>query len=121
MNFESVETLVSGRCPGVKYQIRRVTFRRRMELVGEIRKLAERLEFLAAGKDLKDQIDAALVAGEVDEAYLRWGLASIEGLEVDGKAASTEILLADGPEELVQEIVAAIKSRLSLSEEERKN
>ena len=43
MNFESVETLVSGRCPGVKYQIRRVTFRRRMELVGEIRKLAERL------------------------------------------------------------------------------
>ena len=53
--------------------------------------------------------------------YLRWALVGVDGLEIDGEAATAEQLLDRGPEELAREIVVAIKEECGLSEAERKN
>jgi hypothetical protein len=45
---------------------------------------------------------------------------AVEGLTVNGTAASPE-LLAEGPEEVFREALAAVRKELGLSEEERKN
>jgi hypothetical protein len=49
------------------------------------------------------------------------GLAEVSGLEVDGQQPTPETLAAAGPEDLCQEIVAAIKAECGLTEVERKN
>jgi hypothetical protein len=52
---------------------------------------------------------------------VEWGLAELEGLSIDGQAATVELLIDKGPEELVDEIVSALQAEIGLSEEERKN
>jgi hypothetical protein len=53
--------------------------------------------------------------------YLQWGLVKIDGLVIDGEAASTAQLLEKGPEDLAREVVGAIKEQCGLTEAERKN
>jgi hypothetical protein len=80
------------------------------------------LEFLRAGPQGTDEeAQAALLAGEIDREYLRWGLAAIEGLEIDGRAATPEDLIEKGPERLLAEALAAVRHEAGLDEEERKN
>lgn len=107
--------------PGVCFTIVRMSFGRRVELVRQIRELAGKVEFLEAGKDAGEKIEAALLASEIDRLYLLWGLVKIEGLELDGQAATPETLVRAGPECLCREILAAVKGELGLSEDERKN
>ena len=52
--------------------------------------------------------------------YLSWGLVSVEGLKIDGEAATVAHLIEKGPEELTREIVSTIKGQCGLSEAERK-
>ena len=40
---------------------------------------AARLEFLEAGTDVREKLEAAVVAAEIDRAYLEWGLAGSRG------------------------------------------
>ncbi len=77
-------------------------------------------DFLRAG-DASDQIEAALSELLVHKLYVEWGLAEIQGLKIDGKVADTVMLIERGPEELIQEIVTAIKAECGLTEDERKN
>ncbi len=77
-------------------------------------------EFLRAG-DPADQLEAGLADLLVRRLYLEWGLAGIEGLHIDGEAATPETLIAAGPESLSEEIASSIQAELSLSDEERKN
>lgn len=121
MRYESQLTLESTTRPGVRLTIRRMSFERRLELARSIRDLANRVDYLAAGCDSREKMTAAVLAREVDGIYLRWGLAGIEGLEVDGSPASPEIMLRDGPEDLVNEALCAIRAQCGLTEEERKN
>ena len=53
--------------------------------------------------------------------YLRWGLREISGLLIDGEAATHELLLDRGPEDLVREILTSIRSECGLNPEESKN
>src|SRR5687767_1281573 len=101
MQYASVKEIESRGFPGVRLRIRRMSFERRSELAQEIREIASRVEFLSAGTDPKEQMSAALLAREVDQTYLRWGLAGIDGLELDGVPATPETLVRDGPEALV--------------------
>ena len=57
----------------------------------------------------------------MDEVYLRWGLLRLEGLAIDGQAASIDELLERGPEELCREIVDRIKLECGLTDDEAKN
>jgi hypothetical protein len=121
MTYQSTVTLESRACAGVRFTVARMSLGRRIELTKRIRELAQRSEFLAAGDELREKAEAAVLDGEVERLYLDWGLVGIEGLEIDGEPATKESLAGAGPEELSREIVAAIRAECGLTEEERKN
>jgi len=73
------------------------------------------------GEALGERAEAALLGREADRVYLEWGLVNVEGLEIDGEAATLEGLIASGPEPLCDEILRAIQAECGLSAEERKN
>ena len=110
---------------GVRYEIVRVSFGRRIELARRIREIGRKMEYLEAGATLengaRDTLEATVLAAEIDRAYLEWGLAAIEGLEIDGMPATPETLVDRGPVELAMEILARIKSECGMTEDELKN
>jgi len=119
--YESVITVESKAVPGVRFAIHRISFGRRMELSRRVRELSRKAEFLEAGTEMHEKIEASILAQEIDAMYLHWGLLSIEGLFIDGEPATAVRLLEKGPEELTREVVSAIKEQCGLSESERKN
>lgn len=121
MNYHSVVSIDSKTTPGARFAIQRVSFGRRMELSRRVREISRKAEFLDAGSELHEKIEANILAQEIDAMYLQWGLVKIDGLNIDGEPATTEQLLEKGPEDLAREIVAAIKEQCGLSEAERKN
>lgn len=123
MRYESTVEVASEKIPGVKFVVERMSFGRRLELIRELKGWLGRLEFVSAGAagGPEQQAEAALLAGEIDRIYVRWGLRQVTGMEIDGDEVTPESLIAKGPEELVQEIVRAIRREAGLSEAERKN
>ena len=121
VSYESETTLEAKSVPGVRYTIRRISFALRCDLARRVRELSGRAEFFAAGDSVKERIEASLLANEIDQLYLRWGLAGLSGLTIDGEEATVETLIAKGPEDLALEIAAAVKRQIGLTEEERKN
>jgi hypothetical protein len=121
MEYQSTTTIQSERYPGVSFRLFRMSIGRRMELTKRIRELAGRTEYLAAGTDAREKIEANLLAAEIEKTYLNWGLQSIAGLSIDGEPATPESLAAAGPEDLCAEAIAAIKRECGLTEQERKN
>lgn len=121
MEYASSVRHESKTMPGVTFTIARMSFGRRIELTKRIRDLARRIEFLEAGDDFREKIEASVLEREVERIYLEWGLKEINGLVIDGREAGPRELIEDGPEELCQEIVSTIKAECGLSEEERKN
>ena len=84
--------------------------------------MAKKLAFHSAAKEgERDEAEAALLAAEIDREYLRWGLARVDGLEIDGEAATPASLREAGPETLVREALRAVRREAGLSEDERKN
>jgi hypothetical protein len=106
---------------GVRYEIVRVSFGRRIELARRIREIGRKMEYLEAGTDARETLEATVLSAEIDRAYLEWGLVSVEGLEIDGAAATPETLVEQGPVELAMEILGRIKSECGMTEDERKN
>jgi hypothetical protein len=121
MNYESVVEIASTLQPGVKYDIAKISFGRRLELIRQLRELAPKIEFLTAAGEERDDIDAALLTADIDRLYLRWGLIAIRGLLIDSEPATPQTLAEIGPEDLFQEALASIKAACHLSEAERKN
>ena len=121
MHYESSVAIASTAQPGVVYQVARMSFGRRLELVRRIRDLAPKIEFLEASGNERDEVDARLLSADVDRLYLLWGLRGVTGLEIDGQAATPELLLDAGPEVLYREALEAVKETCCLSEAERKN
>ena len=121
VHYDSVKTVESKAAPGVRFAIQRVSFGRRMDLSRRVRELSRRAEFLRAGSELDEKIEANILALEIDAMYLEWGLVRIEGLTIDGEAATGTQLLERGPEELAREVVASIQEECGLTEAERKN
>ena len=87
MNYESVSVVESRLATGVSYTVSRMSFGRRTELMRRIRELAGRMEFLEAGQEPGDKMDAALLQSEVNRLYVAWGLRAVAGLQVDGLEA----------------------------------
>jgi hypothetical protein len=119
-SYASVLWFESEAVQGVRYGIRRVSLCQRIELAKKARELSIRHEFLKAG-DASDQLEASLADLLVRKLYIEWGLAEVTGLRVDSEPATVEVLIEKGPEALTDEIIAAIRGQLGLSEEERKN
>ncbi len=106
---------------GVRFEIVRVSFGRRIELARRIREIGRKMEYLEAGANDRETLEATVLAAEIDRAYLEWGLVAVEGLEIDGAAATPGTLVDLGPVELAMEILGRIKSECGMSEDERKN
>jgi hypothetical protein len=104
---------------GVTFVVDRMSFGRRLELMKAVREVSAKFEFHAAARD-EDKMKVGLLAAEVDRIYVRWGLREIEGILIDGEAATPQTLSALGPEELFLEALAAVKSVCGLSDTEKK-
>ena len=65
MNYESLSVVESRVAAGVSYTVARMSFGRRTELMRRIRDLAGRMEFLEAGQEPGEKMDAALLQAEI--------------------------------------------------------
>jgi len=108
-------------CAGVRFRVARISVARRIELVRRIREIGRKVEFLEAGQDPREKLEAAVLAAEIDRVYLEWGLEEIQGLAIDGDAATPAMLIEKGPLDLAKEMLARIKRECGLSEDQRKN
>jgi hypothetical protein len=118
--YLSVVWRESQTIPSVRFAIKRVSLAGRIELTRRIRELTLRYEFLKAG-DSADELEASLSEMLVQRLLLEWGLVEITGLTVDGEEGTTQILIEKGPETLAEEVLAAVRKEIGLSENERKN
>lgn len=121
MTYSSVRVVDSAVCAGVRFQVARISFARRIELTRQVRELGRRIAFDEAGETTDGKLSGAIARAEIDRLYIQWGLAGVDGLEIDGSTATPEMLIELGPEELCREIVAEIRRECGLTEEERKN
>ena len=62
-----------------------------------------------------------LIQSEINPCWLRWGLDSISGLEIDDQPATVESLINDGPKPLCEEILTEIRKLAELSPSEISN
>jgi len=121
VHYDSIVSVESKAAPGVRFAIHRISFGRRMELSRRVREISRKAEFLEASTELHEKIEANILAQEIDAMYLEWGLVSVDGLIIDGEAATGLELMEKGPEDLAREVVGAIKEQCGLTEAERKN
>ncbi len=121
MTYDSVDSIESQIAKGVSYLIPKMSFSRRMDLMRRVRDLARKAEFLEAGLDPADKMDAALLHAEIDRTYVMWGLKAVMGLGLDGKPATPESLIECGPEDLFREALTAVRAASGLDAVERKN
>jgi hypothetical protein len=77
-------------------------------------------ELLEKLRNLREKSDS-LVASEYNLPRLRWGLDKIENLSINGKPATAESLVQDGPIDLVREIVTKIDEISGMSQEQLRN
>ncbi|SRR5712691_3174489 len=120
-SYESSAWFDAESCAGVRYGIARVSLGRRVELARRIREIGRKIEYLEAASDVREKLEATVLAGEIDRAYLEWGLLGVEGLMIDGVEATPPSLIESGPVELATEILERIKAECGLTEDERKN
>lgn len=133
-SFNSKETVESVTCPGVRFTVRILNdiqrARRDMKLLEVRARINELQDKWVVAKDkgagalelLKINDEAALLSqSQLKPAYIRAGLISIEGLELDGAPATIETLIESGPVELVNEIYDACVKASGLGAEETKN
>jgi hypothetical protein len=119
--MESFRWFEAAEYPGVRYRIARISLGRRIELARRVREIGRKLEFFEAGNEARDKLEAAVLQCEIDRAYLEWGLEVVEGLEIDGEAATPELLVERGPLKLAMEILEKIRGECGLKDDERKN
>lgn len=106
---------------GIRFRVARISVARRIELARRIREAGRKVEFLEAGQDPREKLEAAVLAAEIDRVYLEWGLEEIEGLLIDGEPATPAALIEKGPADLAKEILTRIQRECGLSEDQRKN
>ncbi len=119
-DYASTAWFEAESCAGVRYRIARVSVNRRIELAKKVREIGRRLEFLEAG-DAREKLEAMVLSGEIERAYVEWGLEAVEGLRIDGEDATPSLLLERGPAGLASEILERIKAECGLNADERKN
>jgi hypothetical protein len=119
--WESGRWFEAESCAGVRYRLRRISVAGKIELARKVREIGRGVEFLEASGDAREQMEAAVLAAEIERAYLEWGLERIEGLSIDGEAATPQSLVERGPLALATEMAERIRAECGLREAERKN
>ena len=115
MKYESTITVQAKSAHGVTLRLNRMSFARRMELMQRIRDLGARTDRAGGTDEILQNMDATLLAFEVDRTYVLWGVREITGLEVDGIPATPQSLAEAGPEALFREALTAVKGICGLA------
>lgn len=134
--YSSIREIDSKVLPGVKLRLKRLTEGRRTalraalaEATARMRRISREMDAMAKlspeEQDIEKLLEAQdrfdeIVATEVNPAWIRWGLASISGLEVDGEELGLDRLY-DWPAPLFKEALETIRAEADMSAEERKN
>lgn len=71
----------------------------------------------AKRKEIQDKV-LEVAYSEMHPIYIRWGVAEIQGLDIDGSPATVDSLISDGPESLVNELGEEIQRLLVMSPDE---
>ena len=121
MDYPSFVTHQSQVAPGVSYELARLSFGRRLELMAQVREMSQRREFLAAGDEPREYMQVAEMSLSIERLYFRWGLRAVYGLNIDGQPATPEALWEHGPAALTNEILLAIHQEIEFTEEKQKN
>ena len=119
VDYESAVQKESAVCPGVTYRVARMSFGRRIELMRLVKEVTMKFDFHEAAGAVGNMA-VAILSSEVDRLYIRWALKAVDGLVIDGLSATPETLLLDGPEGLLKEALAIIRSECGLGDEEKK-
>ncbi len=132
MNFETTVRIESKIEPSVVYVVKRISVVERanllMETLNETARATELVELLKnAGDNQGPEIIRArleldsLMNGKLLSAALRAKLAGIEGLTLNGEAATVESFIQHGPEALVREALEAANAASELTADQQKN
>ena len=121
LSVESSAWFEAETSAGVRFRVARISVARRIELARRIREIGRKVEFLEAGNDPREKLEAAVLAAEIDRAYLEWGLEEVQGLTIDGEPATPAALIEKGPIDLAKEMLDRIKRECGLSEDQRKS
>ncbi len=106
---------------GVEYVIARMSLSRRTALLEAVHNVLQELKFRESGSDEDSQLRAGILRLTLQRIYLQWGLLAVRNLTIDGLEATPELVVQAGPEDLCEEIFAAIRAECGLSPTERKN
>lgn len=148
--YSSTLSVDSHAFPGVRFTLHKMSEARRAaftlqtaEVQSRLRALnrqaAKLIQQVKENAELAPELDGqiedlyaqttALVSGELNPAYVRWGLKYITGLELHDddqpdivlEIKTADQLIADGPPELFAEICGAIIAAANMTEAELKN
>lgn len=119
--YQSTVTFKSKSIEGVSFTVQRLSLERRLAMARSVLELSRLLEFKEAGDGAEDKIEANILVCEIEKLYVRWGLVSVAGLTIDGVDATPHLMVEKGPEDLLREIVDAVKAQCGLNQSERKN
>ncbi len=124
LDYSSTYTIDSKECPGVKVTLRKMTegvsialqrsLAPAMEKLAQIHEDVEDAKAMGEAESLKRLLEIGerqgmILRGDINPAWFRQGFVSCEGLTIDGKAATAELILNAGPRELYREILDAIQ------------
>lgn len=121
MEYTSKSIHQSKVAPGVHYELQRMSFGRRLELMTQVRELSRRREFLAAGESPMETMQVAELSLEIERLYFHWAVLGIQGLTIDGMEPSPAQVWERGPLALTNEILQEIHKSLEFTEEAQKN
>ena len=149
MNLTGTITHQSEALPGVSFTVRRLNYIARaerdlsmLEDRARINAIIRRMEPLCDGGKIErdddgrvsnitkgrehefrplDNEHAMIHQNRIVPAYIRAGLLSVEGIEIEGAVATVESLLKHAPDALLDEVFAACYAASDLSEAQRKN
>jgi hypothetical protein len=143
VSFNSTETFESTARPGVKFTVRRLNkIQRTKRDAGILEDRVKLSELMAEMRALTDPattpeektrvmlsreyqvLDARMgvpMVSVIQPAYIRAGLLSIEGYEIDGKPATAESLIEHGEDDLLEEIYVHCLTLSGLDGEQEKN
>ena len=142
-NFETKVTIESKVLPGVKVTFRRLSrmarakrdiaiaservrlteiYHERVKLSEPFQQEGSKVPFnvvMAIAKLIEE--DRQLMDERVKPATIRPGFVSAEGIQYDGKPATAELILENGPDEFVDEVYELISEHSALTVEQQKN
>jgi hypothetical protein len=125
MDYSSTYTLESAVLPGVTVTLRKMTegasialqrsLAPAMEKLAQIREELEDAKAMDEQPGLKRLLELSerqqmILRGDVHPCWVRQGFVSCEGLTIDGRAATAELIVNCGPRDFYQEILDAIQN-----------